>query len=179
MIGKTTLSTNAPFNLYLGNNPTATGWFESIADTPLGPAWHQRSVALGEAGTAAWLNREAVGYITAHPIDTIQLGFRKLAYFWFPHGPHVAGDRPSRLVAMERFIADAQYLLVLVLAAIGMFMARLAYDAKRIVLTIIASFWLIHGITYIIPRYHDPVMPLLICFAAAWIAQIFERKRTG
>ena len=31
---------------------------------------------------------------------------------------------------------------------------------------LVAGFWVIHGATYIIPRYRDPVMPVLIALAA-------------
>ena len=175
-IGVAMLSSNAPFNLYLGNNPAATGWFESIADTPIGMVWHQRSATLGEARTAAWLNQEALGYIAAHPLDTVMLGLRKLAYFWYPHGPHVASDHPSRAVVVERLIMDTQYLIVFICGTIGVFKARIARDPKLILLAVIASFWLIHGVTYIIPRYHEPVMPLMIVFVAIWIGERFGNR---
>jgi len=176
VIGVAMLSSNAPFNLYLGNNPAATGWFVSIMDTPLGPIWHQRNAQLGEAGTAAWLNRQALNYITSHPLDTLELALRKLAYFWYPHAPHIATDHPSRATLIERGVVDAQYLIVLVFGLIGMVRARVAAQTRLILITLITAFWLIHGVTYILPRYHEPVMPLLTTFAAVWLGQILDRK---
>jgi hypothetical protein len=174
-IGVAMLSSNAPFNLYLGNNPSATGWFVSIMDTPLGAVWHRRSAALGEAGTAAWLNCEALSYIAAHPMDSVLLGLRKLMYFWYPHGPHVAGDHPTRAVVIERLVVDAQYLVVLALGGIGLIWARLTRGTKRILIAIIIAFWLIHGVTYIIPRYHEPVMPFVLLLGAIWLSERFGK----
>ena len=44
----------------------------------------------------------------------------------------------------------------------------------------IAGFWLIHAAAYIIPRYRDPAIPLLIVMAAipvaAWIERLPARR---
>src|SRR3546814_11524341 len=60
IVGRPVLTTNAAFNLYLGNNPAATGKFVSIADTPLAKDWNATRLRLGEVGTADRLQAEAL-----------------------------------------------------------------------------------------------------------------------
>ena len=40
VLGDLILNTNCGFNLYLGNNQYATGYYMSISDTPRGPTWN-------------------------------------------------------------------------------------------------------------------------------------------
>jgi hypothetical protein len=178
-LGVTTLSTNAPFNLYLGNNPAATGWYESILKTPLGPVWHARSAQLGEAGTAAWLNHEAMSYIVGHPVATLEMTLKKLLYFWFPHSPRSSADHSGTMLVLMRMLADIQYLLVLGFGVIGAIRGPLQPNIRALLMAVIVGFWLVHGAICIIPRYHDPVMPLMICCAAVWIAHGFAGKQTA
>ena len=51
-------------------------------------------------------------------------------------------------------------------------------ERRRWVLGVaIAGFWGLHGAAYIIPRYRDPVMPLLIVLAAGVLAEILQSRR--
>jgi len=172
-LGVAMLSSNAPFNLYLGNNPHATGWFMSISDTPLGPRWHALSAQLGEAGTAAYLQHEAVGYVAAHPVSTVVLGFKKLLYFWLPNVPSAASVAGNTKLIVARYADIAEYAAVVGLAGFAIVRARLAPLARPVLCASVIGFWLIHALTYIIPRYRDPVMPLLIVLAAAMLSQWF------
>lgn len=174
-LGVVTLSTNAPFNLYLGNNPRATGWFLSIMDTPLGPRWHQLSAQLGEAGTAAMLQHEAISYIIGHPLACVTLGIKKLWFFWLPKWPDLHEWHAAPKLAVLRGIETVQFLLVVGLAVWTILTARLNGRARGLLVATIASFWLIHAVTYIIPRYREPVMPLMIVLAAVGLCKIVPR----
>lgn len=72
-IGVPILNTNGGFNLYLGNNPAATGWFVSIADTPRGETWSELR-KIGEVEASDTLKHEAISWIKEHPSDFISLG---------------------------------------------------------------------------------------------------------
>ena len=177
MLGRPLLTTNAGFNLYIGNNPAATGRFVSMRDTPLGPVWHERYAALGEVGATDWLGQEARGYALSHAGRTVLLGVRKLALFWAPNWPDRADLAASRAVTAVRLAEVAEYLLIVVLAIAALVWRRVAWRDAWLLAATIGGFWLVHTAAYIIPRYRDPVVPLLIALAALGVAATVERTR--
>lgn len=180
MVGRPVLTTNAAFNLYLGNNPAATGRFVSIADTPLGKDWNATRAQLGEVGNADRLQAEALDWIAANPGTAARLAALKLVYFWQPNLPDAGEMAASKAVAAIRLVEVVQYGLILLLGLFAFASRRIAPDAKWIFAAMIAGFWLIHAAAYIIVRYRDPVIPLLIVLAAvpvaAWIERLFARR---
>ncbi|MDB5700521.1 MAG: putative Glycosyltransferase [Sphingomonadales bacterium] len=176
MVGRPVLTTNAAFNLYIGNNPAATGRFVSIADTPLGKDWNAVRERLGEVANSDRLQVAAVQWIAANPARAGELALLKLGYFWEPNIPDAADFAASRATASIRLIEVAEYLVILV-AGLMAFRSRLiARDDKWIIAAIIVGFWVIHATAYIIARYRDPVIPLLIVMAsiplAAWLRKV-------
>lgn len=176
MVGRPVLTTNAAFNLYLGNNPAATGWFVSIADTPLGRNWDQVRRRLGEVGNADRLQREALAWVGSHPAETAGLAVRKLAYFWQPNVPDAADFAQSKAVAMIRLVEVAQYVAIMALGLCAFFTRSLGRRDKWIVGALIASFWAVHAAAYIVARYRDPVVPLLIVLASITIVAWVRRR---
>jgi hypothetical protein len=174
------LTTNAAFNLYLGNNPAATGRFVSIADTPLGKDWNATRQRLGEVANADRLQSAARHWIADNPGRAGSLAMLKLAYFWQPNIPDAADFSASKAVASIRLIEVAQYAAILLLGLLAFRSRRIAPDGKMIVAAMIAGFWLIHAAAYIIARYRDPAIPLLIAMAAVpvagWLPSLGARK---
>jgi 4-amino-4-deoxy-L-arabinose transferase-like glycosyltransferase len=173
MVGRPMLTTNAAFNLYLGNNPAATGRFVSIADTAMGADWEATRERLGEVGNADRLQAAAVAWVKDNPERAGALAVRKLGYFWEPNVPDAADFTASGTVAAIRVVEVLQY-LVIVVAGVLAFRSRLvARDGKWVIAAMIVGFWAIHASAYVIARYRDPVIPLLIVMAsvpmAAWL----------
>ena len=178
MVGEALLSTNAEFNLYLGNNPAADGRFVSIAETPAGPRWEAQRRTLGEAGASHWLGGLARAWIAANPDEAARLALTKLALFWTPNMPDAADFAASKAIATIRLADVAQYLLVLAAAALGLARAPIPPRDRLVVAAAIAGFWLIHAAAYVMPRYRDPVAPLLIALAACWAWPVVSRFLT-
>lgn len=177
-LGQPTLTTNGPFNLYLGNNPAATGRFVGIQDTPVGRDWNRLRAVHGEYRSAQILGTKAREYMLAHPTRTAELAARKLLYFWLPNVPDAADAAASPTIAGARWIDVAQHLAILLFAIIASaYYAR--EPGKRMQLAIVAltisSFWAVHAATYIIPRYRDPIMPLMIVLAAWAFVELCTR----
>lgn len=179
LFGKPVLTTNSGFNLYLGNNPAATGRFVSIADTPVGPQWHALLAAEGEAKAAETLGTMARDWIVANPAEAVSLGATKLGLFWAPNIPDPQELTASPAIGAIRIIDVAQHLIIMALGLLAMWRMR-ARDEARTVALVIAAFWAVHALTYIIVRYRDPVMPLMIAFAAIPVANwLSSRKATA
>lgn len=178
MVGRPVLTTNGAFNLYLGNNPAATGRFVSIADTPLGRDWEATRIRLGEIGNADRLEREAIAWISENPAAAARLAALKLVYFWQPNTPDAADLASSGPTAAIRWLEVAQYLLLVALGLWGFFGTAVGGREKWILATMIAGFWLLHAFAYVIVRYRDPAIPLLIVMASAQLTH-WARERRG
>ena len=176
MVGSPILTTNAAFNLYLGNNPAATGRFVSILDTPLGKGWEETRVELGEVANAKRLEREAVKWISENPAQAARRAALKLAYFWQPNLPDSADFAETRAVATVRLLEVAQYLLILFLGAWAFAGRAVSRGDKWILATMILGFWLLHAGAYIILRYRDPAIPLLILVGCLQITDWVRRR---
>ncbi len=171
MTGSATLATSSGFNFYLGHNPAATGGFISIADTPAGNQWEQMRREYGEAEASAALAREGRAFIAAHPLQTIGLAADKLVRFWTPNLPDTADFAASTVVATIRLAEVLQYLLLLILGGYALLTGRVARDQRRVIMALIAGFWLVHAAAYVMPRYRDPVMPVVMLLGVAALAR--------
>jgi 4-amino-4-deoxy-L-arabinose transferase-like glycosyltransferase len=177
LVGRPVLTTSGGFNLYLGNNPAATARYMSMRDTPLGTVrWNALRRELGEERAGALVGELAVEHALAHPGRTAALGLQKLALFWAPNWPDAADWADSRALAAVRLVEVVQYLLIVALAALWLLGGRgRERGRERLVLAaVVLSFWATHAATYIIPRYRDPAMPVLIALAA--LALVARRR---
>lgn len=181
MFGAYTLNNNGGFNLYIGNNPNATPYFVSIADTPIGSEWGHLREALGERKADVMLRDLAVQHIIQHPVATLNLALRKAAAFWTPP-MHAGKYQQGTTETLMRLIWLAEFCTI-----VGLFLAsaaRLRALGWRlgVLWLLVASYTAMHMVFYVIYRYRLPVMPLL-CIGAALSAQIilswFARHRTA
>lgn len=164
-LGRAVLTTNAPFNLYIGNNPAANGRFVSMRDTPMARDWRPLRARAGELAATDTLGRLARAHIATHPGETAALALRKLALFWLPDLPEPQ-DGNGALVTLLRWGAAAEHLLLLGLAALALARWRRLPRGARLIAVIVALFWVVHAAAYVMPRYRLPVMPLVGVLAA-------------
>ena len=162
MLGQPVLNTNGGFNLYLGNNPAATGSFVSIKDTPAGDVWENMRADMGEVEASATLGRAARHYMRDNPVRTAELAAVKLARFWQPNVPDAADFAQSKLVSTIRWGEVMQFGLILLLGLCGLLWGGSARGDRWLLAATVGGYWAIHAAAYIIMRYRDPVMPVLI-----------------
>ncbi len=175
MLGRAVLTSNSGFNLYLGNNPAADGRFVSIAKTPAATDWRMLNDTIGEAGASAELGHRALNYMVQNPTRTAQLTATKLALFWAPNLPSANDFTANRKVAIIRLGEVAEYCAFLILGLLALLLNTAPLYSRLTLAALIAGFWGLHGIAYIIARYRDPVMPLLIVLSCATISYFFTR----
>ena len=173
-LGRPVLTTNAPFNLYIGNNPAATGYFVSLRDTPVAAEWHKVRERDGELAATDWLGGLARDHIRTHPAETAALSAKKIALFWLPDIPH-ASSADRGMVRLVRWVAVAEHLATLMLAIAAVAQWRQRSSGERLLIVIIASFWLVHAAAYVMPRYQLPAIPLVMVLAAVMLAPVTAR----
>ena len=174
-LGRPVLTTNGPFNLYVGNNPAATGRFVSMRDTPLGAEWRAMRARDGELRATDRLGALAVEHIRTHPVQTGALALRKLALFWSPDFPDSADQSHGAMVTALRWAEGIQHLLIIALGGFAVAQWRRRTKAERLILVTIACFWAIHAAAYVMPRYRLPVLPLLLISAASAALPLVRR----
>ncbi len=164
VLGAPVLNTNGGFNLYLGNNPAATGWFVSIADTPRGETWEELRKT-GEIEASQTLKEEAISWARERPAEFLTLALKKAAYFWMPP-LHRGKSNPSRVEALVRILWGVQFVAVALAAAAGVCLAGLRTRPVAILWTALACYTAVHMLFYVILRYREPIMPVLAVLAA-------------
>ena len=177
-LGRPVLNTNGPFNLYIGNSPSANGRFVSMADSPLGAEWPIMRERDGELRATDQLGALAVAHIKAHPVETGVLALRKLALFWAPDFPDRTDAQHGAAITALRWADGFQHLLIILFGAVAVAQWRHRTRAERLILLTIAAFWAIHAAAYVMPRYRLPVMPLLLICATSVAVPLLRRRPT-
>jgi uncharacterized protein (DUF983 family) len=173
VFGTWVLNTNGGFNLYIGNNPAATPYFTSIADTPIAPQWEELRSELGEHGIDAHLRRLAVDHILSEPAGTAMLMLRKAVAFWdLPTHSGMGGE--GKLVSLLRFAWLVQFIAAcaLCIASLALF-RRYAQGAATLVLAI-AGYTAVHMLFYVIYRYRLPIMPFVLVGAGLALGSVLQ-----
>lgn len=172
VVGERVIATNGGFNLYIGNNPAATGGFVSIIDTPIGTEFKRRIAEDGEAAASNYVGHLARQFIVEQPGIVLQLAATKLARFWMP--PTHQGERPGNWVEqVVRALWALQYtaiLAVLVCALWGV--RRTVLGQFDLALVAIIGYWLLHGAAFVQPRFRLTIMPLVALGAALGLRRI-------
>jgi hypothetical protein len=178
MLGRPVFSTNGGINLYVGNNPTATGGYVAPSDTPAGRGWRETRAKLGELGHDDLLKRLALEHIRAHPAETLLLDARKLLMFWAPDTPDAGDEDHGAAIAAIRWAGALQHVLIVALALVALAGWRRWPRGLWVVAAAILGFWALHGLVYVMARYRTPAMPLMMVLAAAPPGACLARRRS-
>ena len=177
LLGAPVLNTNGGFNLYLGNNPAATGMFVSISDTPRGPTWEALRKE-GELRASDTLKREAMEWIKANPSTFLELAVKKAAFFWTPP-IHQGKKQSSGAEPVVRILWAIQFFVLVAGAVGGLVFASLRNRNMMVLWLAIASYTAVHMLFYVTSRYREAIMPVLCLLAAfgfAYLADCLKAK---
>jgi 4-amino-4-deoxy-L-arabinose transferase-like glycosyltransferase len=167
------ISTNGPINLYIGNNPDATGAFIWRLPPEGQAVWNRQDEGRSnELFTSGLAGREALAHIRANPGRTLALVPDKLWALW---GPPVALHGGFGVGALARLGAAALWLTCLALGVFGLWRLRREPLAWFIAgACLIAT--LVHAVTFGDPRFRAAYEYLLMVPAGFALAEIWRRR---
>lgn len=177
IFGHPLLNTNGGFNLWIGNNPNATGEFISIRQTALGPGWLERRLTEGEYATDRLCAEMAKAWMLANPAAAFWLSVRKLWLFWTLPPFAMDPNTPVGLIeSVLRRVTLAQYVMTTVLAVYAVAAAALRRNWLIVPLVLAILLYMgIHGIYYVMPRYRLPATLLLAILAGGAVHMLLVR----
>ncbi|MBN1309257.1 MAG: glycosyltransferase family 39 protein [Chitinispirillaceae bacterium] len=167
--GALLLSTNAGQNLYVGNNPEASGGYYDI------PRQSHPELPIDRE-----FKRKAVSFIISNPVAVVQLIPRKIAYLLSLESAsaillHFKGKMPDDKSYADAYRMTPKWLLAVfnlpyVLVMAGAVWAFVLFSGQLILLReilIITFFWTaIHCVYFGAPRFHYPLLPLFTLAAS-------------
>lgn len=176
VIGYPTPATSIGANLLIGNNPYATGGYSGHVPPSMIPP--ESDEGKRDAGEAA----SAVRYIGNEPLRFIRNGFGKLAHLFGTEGGMVVwgfhrspGDPSTRLREKYRAlplwlhaVVSGPYAAAMLLGTLGLF-AQPRGPTRAYFFAILSASLAMYFVFYGGSRYHSPLMPFLVLFAASWL----------
>ena len=134
-----------------------------------------------------WAQKTAFAFMLEHPVLTVKRSIAKFASFWGLERSILAGFQigifrtPQWFAVFASLVITLAYVLVMVMACLGVFLA--APDNQRIhwlFLLIIFFVSGVHALVFGHSRYHLPLIPFLILYAASALTQhSWQRFREG
>jgi Tfp pilus assembly protein PilF len=179
-------------NFYIGNNRAADGSYGSIAKMIGEPQLEGKDArrlserALGRSLTAGEVSdywfQKAREFIRASPVDWLRLLMRKWLLVW---NAREVEDSDDFYVYQQwswllRLLASFSHFGILApLAAVGVFFSADQWRRLWVFYGMMLSLALSVAVFYVFGRYRFPLVPLLVLFAGAAVAQLmtFSRER--
>jgi len=138
---------------------------------------HPEAVHLTEGQKEQWAKKEAVAFMLENPRLTIQRSLIKFANFWglertIPAGFRALYHPPSWFAMTVAVLVPLIYACVMILACFGLFWGlpgeRRAHWLVVLLILVVAG---LHSLVFGHSRYHLPLMPFLILYAASALVQ--------
>ena len=174
------LSANFGYNLRIGHAPYSTGRYivpQDLWDAKPGITFQEREVLFNSLG-----RDRAIEYALEHPLDELALAGDKIEWLWRPDSDVLDwvtgfGERPLPNGAWEplRLLLDVSYLTVMATAAAGLLLLPGPRGTRMFVLTFVALWTLFHIVFFGEPRFHLPMLAIIIPAAAVLPVMVAER----
>jgi 4-amino-4-deoxy-L-arabinose transferase-like glycosyltransferase len=138
-----------------------------------------------EGVKSQWAEHTAIHYMLAHPGVTLRRSVIKFGDFWGLERSFIAGVQqglyapPFWFVLVASVVIVASSALVIVLGAAGLWLARPAWPQHLLLLLPVAVMTGLHSIVFGHSRYHLPLVPLVLLYAAALLASGSPRRWLG
>jgi 4-amino-4-deoxy-L-arabinose transferase-like glycosyltransferase len=144
---------------------------------------HPGASSWTEGRKEKWALRTALVYMVSHPWVTVQRAVIKFANFWGLERVIIAGwqqglyQPPRWLAGLGTLAITFSYVVVMLCASLGLFLARPAERQAHIFFLLLMIFVCgMHTATFGHERYHLPLVPFLCLYAAAVVVNRSWRR---
>ena len=176
------LSANFGYNLRIGHAPYSTGRYilpQDLWDAKPALTFQEREPLFNSIG-----RERAIEYALEHPQEELALAGRKVVWLWRPDSDVLDwvtsfGERPLPNGTWEplRVLLDVSYLAVIATAAAGLLLLPGPRGTRMFVLTFVALWTLFHIVFFGEPRFHLPMLAIIIPAAAVLPVMVAERMQ--
>ncbi len=173
----TALSNNFGYNLRIGHAPYSTGRYIWPTDLWASPPTDASTGALPSESLAI---RRSVDYAVHHPIDEMSLSAKKIFYLYTTDSDSIIWASTFDSTPIWGSAARAQHLMDLadtaayVTLILALVVVPLTFSLRdeRLLLWLILAFWTAaHIVFFGEPRYHLPVLPIILTMSAVAIVE--------
>ncbi len=165
------IATGAGESLWTGNYFPFDGEFryretqKKASEITQGLTWIERDQKLGE---------DARKMIRANPGAFLKLSLKKVYRFWIRVYETIPTGSQRSTNAVIKISLSIIQIILLMLSVVGMIRFPVKEAGYWILLMLLFYYTLVHAVTFAVPRYRIPVIPLLFPFAAFTVQQIFD-----
>ncbi|MDP9237769.1 MAG: glycosyltransferase family 39 protein [Chloroflexota bacterium] len=171
----TLLSENLAYNLRIGHAPYSTGRYTLPSDL-----WAASDPNTGALPSDSLAIRRSIDFAVHHPIDEVRLSVKKVFFLYTTDSDAIIwastvnrtpiwGSATTSQHLMD--LADVVAYLALILAFVAVPLTFSLRD-ERLVLWLILAFWTAaHIVFFGEPRYHLPVLPIILTMSAVAIVE--------
>jgi 4-amino-4-deoxy-L-arabinose transferase-like glycosyltransferase len=182
------VDTMGGINLMMGNyqhTPLARPWDAVSLSSDKEKSWshelrneHPDCATWSEGRREKWAVRKAFAYMLANPGETLVRSVVKFCDFWGLEREIIAGFQKGLYVpplwfeAVASATITASYVALMLLASLGFFFARPADLRIHVFFAVVILFICgLHTLAFGHSRYHLPLVPILILYAASAVAR--------
>jgi 4-amino-4-deoxy-L-arabinose transferase-like glycosyltransferase len=129
-----------------------------------------------------WAQRQALAYMRANPATTLKRSLLKFGDFWGLERDFIAGvqrgyyDPPRWFSGAAGVTTVAAYVATSMLALVGIFLAAPAWRVHVVLLGLVLFMSGVHSVVFGHSRYHLPLVPILLLYAAAAVTAVTARQ---
>jgi hypothetical protein len=175
------MSTNGGATLWMGNHPGTNGGYADLPEKVAGLDEHSRDQVL---------KQDAIDYIKQEPLVFVVRTVKKFVQFHTRETIGVTWNEPGLIkrvgdwvIMPLKLVTQAFWIVILLLGLAGMIWYVINKGLWQILTHPFFLLWAstagIHSIIVSQDRYHIPVIPLVIAFAAYCIDQLLARQSAG
>lgn len=170
------LRSNFGLELWLGNNANVTDTMAHLAHPNDNVAEAERYKRMGEIAYMADKQKDAIEYIRNHPLDTVNVVFRRFVENWLNVEDSPVDVWAGGNLNVRAFLIFNSMLSFLCL--LGALYAHRAHDPEAPVFSfVLLVFPLVFYLTHTTPRYRYPIDPIIVVLASSAVARLISSAR--